>query len=146
MAVAFTEFGDGAQLEAQNNFRLTFVNKGGGTGSAVPIQYVPDTNRYAKVKALVNVLEPHCAYKINSIHSLIAVNSEEDIPDDPGGEVPGATWYGTAQVNPDPLRHKVSFHFPGAMFDTEDSAETLGQAIATTLSGDGTTYRFRRWS
>lgn len=138
----WTNLGNGTALENQTNFRLTFVDSGGGTGTAVPVQYMPAGERLTRVKNLADVLEDHTAYKINSITTYVSVNADPDVPDDPGGDVPGDTWLGFFDAGGG-IRHKVSFHLPGALFPDANSGETLGQAIASAL---GAGYVFRKWA
>lgn len=145
MAVNWTDLGNGVLLEHQTNFRLTFVDTGGGTGSAVPIQYVPAGERLAVTKALADAIQDNTAYKINSVQTYVSLNEAEDAPEDPGGDVPGDTWLGFVKAGGG-IRHKVSFHLPGALFPTPGSGEILGQAIATALSSGGVDYEFRKWA
>lgn len=147
MAVTWTNLGNGADLENQTNFRLTFVDSGGGTGSAVPIQYVPAGERLTVCKAVADAIQARTAYKLNAITTYVAINEADPVPEDPGADVPGDTWLGFVKDPSTPgLRHKVSFHVPGALFPDGDSGEEFGQAIAAALSSGGVDYEFRKWA
>lgn len=148
MAITWEDLGDGADLENQTNYRFSFKNEGGGTGSSVPIDYVEEGERLAVCKNLAAVLEPYCAYKVNMIHTMVSSNISTPVPEDPGAEVPGATWYGYVKKTGDPVRHKVNFRLPGAKFSINESGQVLGDLIADTLTNGSTAsvYHFKYWT
>jgi len=141
----WTDLGDGVNLEAQTNFRLTFVDTGGGTGSAVPVQYVPAGARLSVCKEVADAIQDDTAYKIRSITTYVSTDEVTDTPEDPGGDVPGDTWLGYVKA-PGGVRHKISFHLPGALFRDAEAGEVLGQKIAAALSTGGVDHFFRKWA
>ena len=147
MAINWTYLGDGSDLENQTNYRLTFIDSGGGTGSALPIQYVEPGSRLQVAEAVADVCQTRSAKKVNAITTYVGINEQDPVPDDPGGDVPGDTWLGYVKDPSQPgVRHKVSFHVPGALFKNADDGEEFGQALAVAFSLGGVPYVFRKWA
>jgi hypothetical protein len=130
-------------IESLSSLKMTFVNTGGGKASTLPVKYIAATERMTTAKALGDLLGDNCAYKPQSIVSHVAIDTTTDIPVDPGAEPRDVTFHFRVKITGQPA-HSEKLWVPGVLAATADAMQTLGEAIATLLSGSGVVFEFIR--